>query len=340
MGLEVLQAMPEPIHIAGDGLGLGSCPASERRFEILRATIWSLAALKAKTHVNRILNASLPAWQLLSERPTSSEETLRAELREALSTLADAGDLIELSGGYWAPATARVVILPDGAGHLLIGGVPSSLLQLGNDAIQYHGPHRHFAKIPAKLAAVLPVEDFNSWARLPDVPLQDWVREVFDSLERFPYTPTTADVFEFYLPANSKPGAPQFFRWSESAGDITCTLLSRRRRLFGAREYRLVDVCSGQIVSACEFHGIDVRRLMYALDLEAKNPVLARPLRLGDRTEWLFTSELPRAEQRTFAAFGTLKIPDGRHFERRWTFTRNEEIALDMLRSLGIALGQ
>jgi hypothetical protein len=78
---------------------------------------------------------------------------------------------------------------------------------------------------------------------------------------------------------------------------------------------------------------------MYALDLAAKNPVRARRARIGSRSEWLFTSELPRAEQRTLAALGTLEIPNDRPFERRWTILRNEELALEMLRSLGIALG-
>jgi len=163
---------------------------------------------------------------------------------------------------------------------------------------------------------------------------------VIDSFERQPYSPTSADAFEFYLPASSRPGAPQFRRWGESTGNTTGALLARRLRLYGAREYRLADLRAGRIVSACDLQGVDVRRLMYALDLAAKNPVRARRIYVGDRTEWLFTSEIPRAEQRTFAAFGTLTIPADRPFERRWTFARNEGLALDMLRSLGIALEQ
>lgn len=341
MSIEILRVDEQAVGAVRRHLRLGSCPPLESRFEILRATVWSIAAPSSKAHVNRVLSAALPTWQLLSARTTTSEETLRAELRGALSTLEDAGDLIGLSGGYWAPAATRFVMLPDRAGYLLVGGAPSALLQLDRDAIQFHGPHRHLVDLPAELEAGLPMEDFDSWTRRPEtISLQEWAREVFESLERAPYAPSSGDAFEFYLPASSRPGTSQFFRWSESAEDTTGTLLARRRRLYGAREYRLVDVRAGRIVSACELHDVDVRRLMYALDLEAKNPVRARPTRVGDQTEWLFTSELPRAEQRAFAAFGTLTVPDERRFERRWTFTRNEELALDMLRSLGIALGQ
>jgi hypothetical protein len=77
---------------------------------------------------------------------------------------------------------------------------------------------------------------------------------------------------------------------------------------------------------------------MYAFDQVAGNPVRARTRRVGEQREWLFTSELPRAEQRTFATFGSLTIPEERPFERRWIFVRHEEIALEKIRNLGIAV--
>jgi len=325
MGLDVLDTPQQAASAVRRALGLNeSCQSSESRFEVLRATVWSMAAPASKAHVNRVLGAALPTWQLLSGRAAATEEALRTDLREALSTLEDAGDLLQLRGGYWAPATARFVELPDAAGYLLVGGAPSALLLVNRDAVRYHGPHRHFAEVPSEVATSLPLED--------------WARHVFSSLERQNYSPTSTDAFAFYLPAGSRPGAPRFTRWSDSAGDSSGTLLARRTRLYGAREYRLVDVRAGRIVGACEVQGDDALRLMYALDLAAKNPIRARRRRVGEQTEWLFTTALPRAEQRAFAAFGTLTIPDDRPFERRWTFVRNEELALRMLRSLGIAL--
>jgi hypothetical protein len=254
--------------------------------------------------------------------------------------LEDAGDLLELSGGYWAPATTRLVALPEGVGYLLVGGIPSSLLSVDRTLIQFHGPHRHLATLPSELSMALPVESFASWGRLPSESLHDWARDVVDSFVRQPYSPASGDMFEFYLPADARAGTPQFKRWSEDATKITGTLLARRRRLYGAREYRLVDVRAGQIIGVSELHTVDVRRLMYAFDLAVGNPVRARRLPASDPSEWLFTSELPRPEQRAFTAFGTLTIPDDRPFERRWTFLRNEAIALKMLRDLGIVLEQ
>jgi len=340
MAVEVIRDPWQAASAVKAMLGINaSCSSSSIQFEILRATIWSMAAPAGEVHTNRVLSAALPTCLLLSERSRSSEEALRAELRAALSTLEDTGDLLQLGGGFWCPGTARLVEIPAGAGHLLIGGVPSSLLPIQDSAIQYHGPHRHFAKPSRELATTLPAEEFTSWSRVPNHSLQDWAREVLDSLDPQPYSPTRAEAFEFYLPASSRPGAPQFKRWYESAGATTGVLLARRARLYW-REYRLVEVRDGRIVAVCDLESVDARRLMYALDQDARNPVRARRLRADERAEWLFTSELPRAEQRAFAAFGTLTIPDDRPFERRWTFARNEELALGMLRELGITLEQ
>lgn len=338
MSVEMLSDSQQAVRAGRRALDLAaSCPASSTQFEILRATVWSMAAPRSAVHINRVLAAALPAWRLLSERSTASDETLRADLRAALAALEGAGDLLRLPGGYWGPATARLVEFPAEAGRLLVGGVPSSLLPIDPDAVQYHGPHRHLIDPAPELAAALPKEDLASWSRRPSAPLQEWAREVIESSERQPYSPASAESFEFYTPASAQPGAPQSQRWSDNPGPKTTTMLARRMRIYGAREYRLVDVRAERVVGVCDLQGVDVRRLMYALDLAAKNPVRARRL-YRERAEWLFMSELPRAEQRTFAACGTLTIPDERPFERRWTFVRNENLALGMLRELGIVL--
>jgi hypothetical protein len=338
MSVEVLRDSQQAARAGRRVLGLAaSCPASSTQFEILRATVWSTAAPNGAIHINRVLAAALPVWRVLSERSTASDGTLRADLRAALVALESAGDLLRLPGGYWGPATARIVELPVEAGRLLIGGVPSSFLPINPDVVEYHGPHRRLIELAPEVDAALPKEDLASWSRRPSAPLQEWAREVIESSERQPYTPTGAETFEFYTPMSAQLGAPQFGRWSDNPGPKTITMLARRMRIYGAREYRLVDVRAERVVGACDLQGVDVRRLMYALDLAAKNPVRARRLS-QERAEWLFMSELPRAEQRTFAACGMLTIPEDRPFERRWTFVRNEDLALGMLRELGITL--
>lgn len=339
MNLAIVGSQQESATFARALLGLGnSCPAFESRFEILRATVWSMAAPSGKVHTNRLLTAAIPSWKLLCDRTDTSDEALRAELRESLSVMQDAGDLIGQSGGFWGPATVRLVKHTAENGYLLVGGVPSMLLPMEQDCVQYHGPYRSFTKCPSGLATWLPLENLASWARLPAQPLEEWARGTIDSLELHSYAPLSADTFEFYLPEHSRKGTPQFKRWFNSAGAATGVMLARRTRIYGAREYRLLQVQSGKISAARELQGIDVRRLMYAFDQAAKNPVRARFQRGGNQSECLLTSELPRAEQRTFATLGRLTIPAERPFERRWAFLRYEEVALERLRCLGISV--
>lgn len=340
MSFTVLDSPAQVTGALDSFLGLEPHQSADRRFALLRSTVWSLATATGKAHINRILGVALPAWRVLSEGKHASDEGLRTELRSALSALQDVGDLIESRGGYWAPATARLVELPGNAGHLLVGGMPSEMLPIQEERIRLHGLHRQLSVVPPSLTALLPCESLASWSRLPNyTSLLDWAKGVIGSIERQPYAPTAQDSFEFYLPGRARTAAPQYKRWFTDTEAATGTLLARRTRAYGAREYRLIDVDSGRLVGSSTLPGIDVRRLMYALDLDANNPVLAHHV-LEDRPYWLITSELPRAEQRLFSVFGTLTVPEDRPFERRWAFERSEDVALEMLRSLGVVLQQ
>ena len=164
----------EAASLALQALGLSSRSSSaEALYELLRAGVWGLAPPPSTVHVSRILAAALPPWRLLSRR-IASDEALRGELRAALSVLEDVGDLIDVGGGYWTSSTARFVRIPARAGFLLVGGVPSGWLDLGQ-AVEYHGPHRHVRDVPGALAA-LPIEELASWARLParETSLEQW----------------------------------------------------------------------------------------------------------------------------------------------------------------------
>lgn len=336
MSLE-LPSIPQAAVSVRHALCLGSaCVDADCRFELLRATVWSLSSGGTPVHIGRVLHAALPPWRLLCGRQDAVEVQLRTELRETLALLVDAGDLIEAAGGRWTSAATRVVRLKEDAGHLLVGGAPLSILPLTPRDIQHHGPYRHVGWSEA-LRTVLHEEELSSWARLPEEPLLEWAQDLLVSLERLPYTPTSHESFEFYLPGSARARAPQFKRWADELGAAKGTLLARRTRLYGAREYRIVDVTGGHVARACELPTSEARRLMYALDSEAGNRVQARCTKVGtDLTEVLLTSELPRPEQRVLAALGTLEIPVDRPFERRWSFRRGQDLALNLMRSLGI----
>ena len=81
----------------------------------------------------------------------------------------------------------------------------------------------------------------------------------------------------------------------------------------------------------------EARRLMYALDARSSNSTIARWTYRGSRADFITNSELPQAEQRLFAALGTLNITD-RVYERHWTFVTGSELVLNRLRNLKIEI--
>src|SRR5688572_24931485 len=81
-------------------LALGvDCDIRNARFELVRATVWSLTATGAPAHTAKVLNTSLGPWRLLCSQPAADDEELRSELRDTLTSLSDSGDLVEVSGG-------------------------------------------------------------------------------------------------------------------------------------------------------------------------------------------------------------------------------------------------
>ncbi len=314
------------------------CSLLDAKYELLRTTVWNFGSPEKPIHVAKVLNASIPLWRLIRGRSADAQDDLRAELREALGQLSDSGDLVELSGGRWTPAATRTVQLHTSANYLLVGGVPLSTLPIALRDVRHHGPYRHVSQVDG-LKELCPQERYVDWARLPDRSLQEWSRELLESVALSPYVPTSQDPYEFYLPDKARKRTPQFKRWVRDPGSIKGQILVRRTRLYAAREYRIVELNAGKITRSAEIQKSDARRLMYALDAEAGNPVLCRYItHKGDTNEIVLTSELPRPEQRVFAAFGVLEIPSDRRFERRWHFCQPHDLALTLLRSLNIEI--
>lgn len=336
MGSTELQSRAQAIETLKNSLSVdANCLSRECQFELLRTVVWSLSAPHSRVHISRVINSTLASWKLLSDFTTGAEEDFRCEIREAMSVIEAAGDLIELGKGFWTSATTRTVCLPNKSSRLIVGGLPCSLFYVPRDAIRFHGPHRHISSIIGPIATTLPSESFNSWVKLPEGTLMQWANAHLESLQLSAYSPNNSGPFEFYIPQFARRYCPQFKRWYGNAKLSTGLYLARRRRVYGAKEFRLVELKSGQITKSCELLAVDVRRLMYAHDSHAKNPVRVRTSKHQTTSEWLFSSELPLPEQRAFSTIGKLDIPDERPYLRRWSFPNND----DMVRSLVSALG-
>src|SRR5262249_37594139 len=92
-------------------LGFPALPSATEtvRFELLRALTWALTSGSQPVHVVRLLNRAISIISPLVQE--SDDREVRAQFRDALEALADAGDLVELDGGLWLPGTSRLVRL-------------------------------------------------------------------------------------------------------------------------------------------------------------------------------------------------------------------------------------
>lgn len=305
--------------------------------ELVRAMTWALTGATRAAHVLRIVSRCLPPAMAVFQ----GGDSVREDLRAALEALADAGDLVELARGHWLPAPSRLVSLGAGRGHLLVGGVPTRALgKLGDGALEFNGPFRRVRDAAALTQLGLPSEPLSEWARLPAQPLVDWAAEFARTPLAAYEGPTEEGAFQLYTPELSAPGAPQFKRWRERAAGLPDgRRLARRQRVFGAREHRLVDVARGEVVrSGSVLAAGEARRLMYALDGQAKNPVVAELHEAAGALEVTLRSELPGPEQRLFAALGALYVPEERPYERRWRFRGDSMLVRERLTALGITL--
>lgn len=286
---------------------------------VLRSCAWALTRSAPSVHINRLLNVAIGSQIGLEAHATVS---VRARLRESLDVLAEVGDVVELANGWWVPAGSRQILLANETDdRLIVGGVPTSLLPSEHRAILSHrGQFRTTRGSALADAYGLAAEPLDAWVGRAPSDLESWGRQTLAaSLEAYT-EPSEGVRFRFYVPRRA--GEPQGFRWRDSPkGLVEGRYFAFRELPFGLRQPRIVEVKQGRI-HATRPLGLapgDARRLQYAVDAIAQMPVTVS-LRRSARFQVTLQSEVPRAEQRLFAALGELTFPDEKYYPRTWTF--------------------
>lgn len=308
---------------------------------LLRALIWSLTRSREPAHVHRILNQAERRASIYT--PAGELPEVRERLRRTLDELADGGDLLDLGGGRWFPAGVREVPLGELAGErLLVGGLPTGVLPaLLRAEVTHHGAARRLRTGVLREALGLPVEELDSWTRAPLQPLESWAERLLTSpLSPYSEPESEAGSLRVYVPRAARRGTPQRWRWTEQLEGLTGTFLGERSRYLGVREVYLLELRGGRPVRiGAVIRRGEIRRLMYALDAESENPVEVGWIQDGGTLRVTLWSELPRSEQRLFAALGTLDEGAEGYYPRLWRFER-EHAALvgQRLDALGVQL--
>ena len=297
---------------------------------LLRSCAWALTDGIRPVHVLRLLN--------LASSLHFSGETVRAQLKEALEELSECGDLAEFSGGQWLPAPTREVRLGTADDiRLLVGGFPTSLLSVDYAIqIEHTGAYRRFRGEILSKALELPSQNLDAWMGHAPENLLEWTRSTLQGdFERYR---STGRPIEVYAPELFSGSRPQLLRWVERTDKLAGTYLSREELPFGGRRHLAVRIVKGQISGIRTMQPIDFRRLMYGLDLLAEKPVAVEEIPDRGETTLVLRSELPQAEQRLFAAFGRLAVPEGKYYPRNWTFHPEHAVEIKKrLATLGVS---
>lgn len=289
-------------------------------FGLLRSCVWTLSGTSIPAHTLRVLNLAVSVIGFVRDDPE-----LREQLRRSLEELADIGDLICLPGGLWLPGPVREVPLDSTIDErLLIGGLPTSALPASlRRKIVNHGPYRRVKGAALSNALRLPKQSLSSWTGRPDEELDVWSARML-GVDLLPYEPPRdGSRLSFYTPELAAPRATQFNRWYPRAGELSGRYLARRDRLFGVREYRIVELKRGTVVGINDSLAPgDARRLMYGLDARVERATEI-PVTVNSETVIvILRSELPQAELRLFGAIGSLEEAEGTYYPRSWRFAK------------------
>jgi hypothetical protein len=254
------------------------------------------------------------------------DSDIRSRLRNTLNELDGAGDVVSLANGRWLPAPTREVRLgtPDDT-RLLVGGMPTSLLPAElSSRVRHHGAFRRTTGGTVATELALPMESRDSWVGVGPADLKTWTQSVFEGDYEAFTEGNDSGRFSIYAPQSARPGTPQLRRWVDRPEKLSGRFLGRRELPFGMRQYRAVEVVQGRIARLMRLRlgAGDLRRLMYGLDALAKNAVAVEYEISGDEISVILRSEIPRPEQRLFAALGQLSFPPEKYYPRTWRFPR------------------
>jgi hypothetical protein len=304
---------------------------------LLRSLLWAYSRNGDAPYVLRFMNPALDLW--MAYRATANEHEAREQLNLILEDLETAGDALALPEGRWLPGPTREVDLATGDGsRLLVGGLPTNVLPRGlRPRISHHGAFRRLRGDLLRPTISLPVETVDSWTGSPP-DLGEWARKIL-AADLPPYSPNEEDAdFRIYSGQPCRIGAPQSHRWVDRTNQVLPgRYLARRQRVFGAREYRVVEIANGRIVrSGSILLPGEARRLQYAIDTRSGNPVHVKTATDREGLIVYLTSEVPRSEQRLFAALGRLEAPGERYYPRVWHFPKERHpLVVSRLHALG-----
>ena len=301
---------------------------------LLRSCVWALSRGVEPVHVLRVVNLALAVSDVVDDIPQRREE-----LRRILEELCEVRDLVSLPEGRWIPAPTREVLLPESDERLLVGGLPSSVLPMElRRRIVHHGPYRRMIGAALGNALELPQEPMASWTGGPAQDLESWSEQILN-VDLIPYQePQDRSRLRVYAPELSV-GSLQIKRWFDRLGDLSGRYLARRERVFGAVEYRIVEVRRGSVVATNDLGSSEARRLMYALDWRARRSIEIQCENEANFFSIVIRNELPGPELRLFGAIGILKVPDEAYYPRTWRFGEAyRKNVLDTLQKLRITV--
>lgn len=293
---------------------------------LIRNYLWTLSNKGTEpVHIRRLLNMAVQVEVDDLGSLHLAEQRRRERLHEALNELSNSLDIFELPNGRWMPAPVRLVHINNSGEYLLIGGLPTNLLpeDIANEVI-HHGPFRRVKGNKLCKAFELPTESLCSWLNIPSEDLLLWSKEIMEKTVLEPFELKDISRFEIYF--SQKPVNLQVYRWVENSQNIrNGRYLARRYTVMGLN-YRIAEIKNNQIIKlGIPMFGFgDPRRLMYGIDALNNNPIKVAIEKNSDSFCVTIQSELPRAENRLFAALGMLTVPEDKYYPRIWHFNKND----------------